>query len=137
MTGQNRNIRIKELSTNVLSHRDPMKYECASWCSWKCELEAHTNLYEPEANKFSSTERYQQSNNASQQQSPFYATFSKQPHKFKHYELRFEVFMVVTMKNAIFWDFTWCGSCKNQHFGGAYRLHHPSIIFRVCLVASY
>jgi hypothetical protein len=29
--------------------------------------------------------------------------------------------MAVTMKNAIFWDVTPCGSCKNQHFGGT---HH-------------
>jgi hypothetical protein len=28
-------------------------------------------------------------------------------------KLRFEVFMVVTMKNAIFWDVMPCGSCKN------------------------
>jgi hypothetical protein len=26
---------------------------------------------------------------------------------------RFEVFMAVTMKNAIFWDVLLCGSCKN------------------------
>jgi hypothetical protein len=26
--------------------------------------------------------------------------------------------MAVTMKNAIFWDFMPCGSCKNQHFRG-------------------
>jgi hypothetical protein len=28
-----------------------------------------------------------------------------------HY-VRFEVFMAVTMKNAVFWDVTPCGSCK-------------------------
>jgi hypothetical protein len=27
------------------------------------------------------------------------------------------------MKNAVFWDVTSCGSCKNRRFGGAYRLH--------------
>jgi hypothetical protein len=27
--------------------------------------------------------------------------------------VRFEVFTAVTMKNAIFWDVTPCGSCKN------------------------
>jgi hypothetical protein len=27
---------------------------------------------------------------------------------------RFEVFKVVTMKNADFWDVTTCGSCKNR-----------------------
>jgi hypothetical protein len=28
------------------------------------------------------------------------------------------------IKNANFWDVTPCGSCKNQHFGGTYCLHH-------------
>jgi hypothetical protein len=28
------------------------------------------------------------------------------------------------MKNAVFWDVTPCGSCKNKRFGGTYRLHH-------------
>jgi hypothetical protein len=28
------------------------------------------------------------------------------------------------MKNAVFWDVTLCGSCKNRRFGGTYRLHH-------------
>jgi hypothetical protein len=32
--------------------------------------------------------------------------------------LRFEVFTAVTMINAIFWDVTPCGSCKNRHFRG-------------------
>jgi hypothetical protein len=32
--------------------------------------------------------------------------------------------MAVTMKNAVFWDVTPCGSCKNRRFGGTYRLHH-------------
>jgi hypothetical protein len=32
--------------------------------------------------------------------------------------LRFEAFTAVTMKNAIFWDVTPCGSCKNRRFGG-------------------
>jgi hypothetical protein len=27
--------------------------------------------------------------------------------------VRFEVFMAVTMKNAVFWDVMPCGSCKN------------------------
>jgi hypothetical protein len=36
----------------------------------------------------------------------------------------FEAFTVVTMKNAVFWDLMPCGSCKNLHFGGMYRLHH-------------
>jgi hypothetical protein len=37
---------------------------------------------------------------------------------------RFELFTVVTMKNAIFWDVMPCGCCKNQLFGGTYDLHH-------------
>jgi hypothetical protein len=32
--------------------------------------------------------------------------------------VRFEVFTAVTMKNGALWDFTPCGSCKNQRFGG-------------------
>jgi hypothetical protein len=32
--------------------------------------------------------------------------------------VRFEVFTTVTMKNAVFWDVTPCGSYKNRHFGG-------------------
>jgi hypothetical protein len=32
--------------------------------------------------------------------------------------------MVVTMENAVFWDVTPCGSCKNRRFGGTYSLHH-------------
>jgi hypothetical protein len=27
--------------------------------------------------------------------------------------VKFEVFTVVTMKNAVLWDVTLCGSCKN------------------------
>jgi hypothetical protein len=37
---------------------------------------------------------------------------------------RVEVFTAVTMKNAVFWDVTPCGPCKNRHFGRAYNLHH-------------
>jgi hypothetical protein len=35
----------------------------------------------------------------------------------------FEVFTALTMKNAVFWDVVLCGFCKNQRFGGTYRLH--------------
>jgi uncharacterized protein with PIN domain len=35
-----------------------------------------------------------------------------------HENARFEVFMAVTTKNAVFWDVTQCGSCKNRHFRG-------------------
>jgi hypothetical protein len=34
--------------------------------------------------------------------------------------------MAVTMKNAILWDVTPCGSCKNGDFGGTYHFHHQS-----------
>jgi hypothetical protein len=36
----------------------------------------------------------------------------------------FEVFMVVTMKNAVFYDVTLHDSCKNRCFGGTQHLHH-------------
>jgi hypothetical protein len=32
--------------------------------------------------------------------------------------LRFEAFTAVTMKDAVFWDVTPCGSCKKRRFGG-------------------
>jgi hypothetical protein len=38
--------------------------------------------------------------------------------------VRFEVFTAVTRKNGVFWDITPCGSCKNQRFGGTWRLHN-------------
>jgi hypothetical protein len=38
------------------------------------------------------------------------------------YMVRFEVFMAVTMKNAVFWDITLCGLCKNRCFRGLYFL---------------
>jgi hypothetical protein len=28
------------------------------------------------------------------------------------------------MKNAVFWDVTPCGSCKNRSIGGKQHLHH-------------
>jgi hypothetical protein len=33
------------------------------------------------------------------------------------------VFTAVAMMNAVFWDVSPCGSCKNRHLGGIYRLH--------------
>jgi hypothetical protein len=36
----------------------------------------------------------------------------------------FEVFTVVTAKNAVFWDEMLCGTYKNRHFRGTYHLHH-------------
>jgi hypothetical protein len=38
--------------------------------------------------------------------------------------VRFEVFMAVTMKNGVFWDVTPCGSCKIRRFGGPWHLLH-------------
>jgi hypothetical protein len=37
--------------------------------------------------------------------------------------VRFEVFTAVAMKNAVFWDVTPCGPCKNRRFAGTYLLH--------------
>jgi hypothetical protein len=37
--------------------------------------------------------------------------------------VRFEVFTALTVKNAVFWDVTPGGCCKNRRFGGTY-LHH-------------
>jgi hypothetical protein len=34
------------------------------------------------------------------------------------------VFMVVTIKNVVFWVVTLCSPRKNQRFGGTYRLNH-------------
>jgi hypothetical protein len=41
-----------------------------------------------------------------------------------HLDVRFQVFMAVTMKNGVFWDLTPCGSYKNRRFGVTYRLLH-------------
>jgi hypothetical protein len=38
------------------------------------------------------------------------------------YFVRFEVFAVVTMTNAVFWDITPSGSCKNRRFVETQRL---------------
>jgi hypothetical protein len=37
--------------------------------------------------------------------------------------VRFEIFIAVTMKNAVFWDVVPCKSSVNRRFGGTYRLH--------------
>jgi hypothetical protein len=37
------------------------------------------------------------------------------------FHVRFEVLRAVTTENAVFWDVTPCGSCKNRCFGGMYR----------------
>jgi hypothetical protein len=38
--------------------------------------------------------------------------------------VRIEVFTAVTMKNAVFWDVTPYGPCKNRRFGGTWSLSH-------------
>jgi hypothetical protein len=38
------------------------------------------------------------------------------------YALQFEVFMVVTLKNSVFWDKTLCGSGKNRCFASIIRV---------------
>jgi hypothetical protein len=40
------------------------------------------------------------------------------------FSVRFGVFTAVIMKNALFWDVTLCGSCKNRRFGEMYHLYH-------------
>jgi hypothetical protein len=40
--------------------------------------------------------------------------------------VRSEVFTVVTMKNAVFWDVAPCRSCVNRRFRGTYPLHLQS-----------
>jgi hypothetical protein len=44
-------------------------------------------------------------------------------HNIKEY-VRSEFFMAVTLKNAVFWVITQCGSRKNRCFSGTCRLHH-------------
>jgi hypothetical protein len=39
--------------------------------------------------------------------------------------VRFEVFMVVAIKNAVFWDVTQCDSCKNWHLVGMSGWQEP------------
>jgi hypothetical protein len=48
----------------------------------------------------------------------------------------FEVFTAVTMKNALFWDVTPCGSCRNRRFGGTYCLHHQGDKNRLLVTAN-
>jgi hypothetical protein len=37
------------------------------------------------------------------------------------------------MKNAVYWDVTACGSCKNRRFKGVYRFHHQFVFVRSVL----
>jgi hypothetical protein len=52
--------------------------------------------------------------------------------------VRFEVFMAVTMKNAVFWDVTQCGSYKNQGLGGMYCQYcqDHQCFFTICFFSS-
>jgi hypothetical protein len=45
-----------------------------------------------------------------------------------YYNVRFEVFTAVTMKNGVFWAVTTCGSCKNRRFGGIWSLLHQGYL---------
>jgi hypothetical protein len=53
-----------------------------------------------------------------------------------------EFFTTVTMKNALFWDVTPCGSCKNRCFGGRYCLYDQgdknlfNSVFRLLVIAD-
>jgi hypothetical protein len=48
----------------------------------------------------------------------FYMRNKNVLHLGKFFNVRFEIFMAVTMKNGVFWDVTPCGSCKNRRFRG-------------------
>jgi hypothetical protein len=39
-------------------------------------------------------------------------------------DVGFDVLTAATMRNAVFWDLTLCGSCKNWRFGRTYHLHN-------------
>jgi hypothetical protein len=53
--------------------------------------------------------------------------------------IRFEVFMAVTVKNAVFWDVASCRSCVSRRFGRNYRLylHGMKIRERVTRVSRW
>jgi hypothetical protein len=50
-----------------------------------------------------------------------YATRGKASRSYRGRGLRMEGHKVT---NAVFWNVTPCGSCKNRRFGGTWRLHH-------------
>jgi hypothetical protein len=64
-------------------------------------------------------------------------------HTYIHTDMRFEVSAALPMRNAIFWDVTPCGSCKNRHFGGTCQLLFTAnvvgslIIFTVMMEAMF
>jgi hypothetical protein len=41
-----------------------------------------------------------------------------------------------TRSNAVFWDATMFGSCKNRHFGGKYRVYHYHSVLRLLVTAN-
>jgi hypothetical protein len=43
------------------------------------------------------------------------------------YKVRFEVFTAASMENAVFWDVTPFGSCKNRRFGGRISSQRASV----------
>jgi hypothetical protein len=44
--------------------------------------------------------------------------------------------MEVTMKNAIFWDVTPCGNCKNRRFGGVFLRSVRQLLVTANVVCS-
>jgi hypothetical protein len=40
-----------------------------------------------------------------------------------NFSINVEVFTVATMKNSVSWEARPCSSCKNQRYGGTYRLY--------------
>jgi hypothetical protein len=49
------------------------------------------------------------------------------------WNVRFEVFTAVTMKNGVFWDVTPCGSCSHRRCGGPWRRLHQLLV-AACVV---
>jgi hypothetical protein len=49
------------------------------------------------------------------------------PRRVKYKFIRVEqlLWRILQMRNAVFWDVTPRGSCKNWHFGGIYSIHNP------------
>jgi hypothetical protein len=51
--------------------------------------------------------------------------------------VRFEVFTAVTMKNAVFWVATPCGSCKNRRFRGTLHQNGKNRRARNKVISNY
>jgi hypothetical protein len=67
--------------------------------------------------------RYPPINKVSNERALIY-TAQQGPCKHTMHHVRFEVFMAVAMKNAVFWDIMPCGSCKNRYIRGTHCLHY-------------